>query len=356
MIISSLGSRVISQEPKPASWLTWNPYSVAPVATGVNIMRFRSNVLTLQLLAASVALATTAAASEQRENIENREFRVVTPDNVSIHVREKARSGPPKVPVLLVHGTWSDSRVWDFPGRSVMDYLASRGHDTYALDLRGMGNSDRPADFDTIGLKDRFVDVATVATYIAATTGRKPVVAGWSQGGVIVGLLAARAPDLIAGVGLFSVPGSDFQVPPAFADLISAVSGLDRYLPDSDVIYGIGFGIDPITGKPTMSADAFETFYQLCQPDSVELVTGMANPELYRQAVTPLWSLITVPALVVDGALDLIVGEKRAQDLFDRLGSRRKELVIYPRNAHAWFLEDNSDALLRTFGRFLAQF
>ena len=80
------------------------------------------------------------------------------------------------------------------------------------------------------------------------------------------------------------------------------------------------------------------------------------NAELYRQFVTPAWSLIKVPALVVDGAQDLIVGEQRAQDLFDRLGSRRKELVIYPRNAHAWFLEDNSKAVLRAFGRFLAQF
>ena len=88
----------------------------------------------------------------------------------------------------------------------------------------------------------------------------------------------------------------------------------------------------------------------------MELVTGLVNAELYRQAVTPAWSLIKVPALVVDGALDLVVGEERAQDLFDRLGSRQKQLVVYPRNAHAWFLEDNSEAVLRAFGRFLAQF
>ena len=71
-------------------------------------MLFRSKVLTFQLLAASVAIATTAAAAPPRDHIQNREFWVMTPDHVSIHVREKARSGPPKVPVLLVHGTWSD--------------------------------------------------------------------------------------------------------------------------------------------------------------------------------------------------------------------------------------------------------
>ena len=147
-------------------------------------MPFRSSLLRFQLLAASLAIATTAAAAQQRDHIESREFSVTTPDHVSIHVREKARRGAQNVPVLLVHGTWSDSRVWDFPDRSVMDYLASRGHDSYALDLRGMGGSDHPADFDTISLNDRLLDVATVASDIVSKTGRKPVVAGWSQGGV----------------------------------------------------------------------------------------------------------------------------------------------------------------------------
>jgi len=29
----------------------------------------------------------------------------------------------------------------------VMDYLAVRGYDVYALDLRGMGTSDHPANY-----------------------------------------------------------------------------------------------------------------------------------------------------------------------------------------------------------------
>jgi pimeloyl-ACP methyl ester carboxylesterase len=37
------------------------------------------------------------------------------------------RSPPTKVPVLLIHGTWGNAQTWDFPRRSVMDYLASGG-------------------------------------------------------------------------------------------------------------------------------------------------------------------------------------------------------------------------------------
>ena len=51
----------------------------------------------------------------------------VTSDNYSIHVSHKAGAHPSKVPVLLIHGTWVNSQTWDFPGRSVMDYLAARG-------------------------------------------------------------------------------------------------------------------------------------------------------------------------------------------------------------------------------------
>jgi len=63
----------------------------------------------------------------------------VTSDNYSIHVSHKAGAHPSKVPVLLIHGSWGNAQTWDFPGRSVMDYLAVRGYDLYALDLRGYG-------------------------------------------------------------------------------------------------------------------------------------------------------------------------------------------------------------------------
>jgi alpha-beta hydrolase superfamily lysophospholipase len=68
------------------------------------------------------------------------------------------------------------------------------------------------------------------------------------------------------------------------------------------------------------------------------------------------WGNITVPALVVDGALDLLVGEDLAQRLFGLLGSTNKQLIVFPRNSHGWFLEDNHDATMRVFGRFLSQF
>ncbi len=139
----------------------------------------------------------------QEPVIQSFDFFVETTDNVFIHVHRKVGTAANKVPVLLIHGTWCDGRIWDFPGRSVIDYLAVRGYDVYALDVRGMGSSDHPENYFTIDIISRVQDAVAVAGYIVAHAGRAPVVMGWSQGGVVTGLLAASAPHLVAGIGFF---------------------------------------------------------------------------------------------------------------------------------------------------------
>ncbi|MDQ2922351.1 MAG: alpha/beta hydrolase [Acidobacteriota bacterium] len=299
-----------------------------------------------------------SAAAGPSSAIQSREFYVSTTDSVSIHVVEKYRNGERKIPILLVHGTWGSSQTWDFPDRSVMDYLATRGYDVYALDFRGMGKSDRPANYFAIGLLDRVRDLAAVASYIVATTGHRPVVAGFSQGGLLTGLLAASNPELVEGVGLFSVPGDGFNTPASFEPIIASVvaSGVDRYLPPAEMIYAIAFGADPVTGRPTISNEAFTRFVAMSEPDGVRVVLEQVSPEYFHAVVASAWPRIHAPALVVDGAQDLLVGETRARALYDALGSQRKALLILPRNAHAWFLEDNFQATLRTFDAFLAHF
>jgi hypothetical protein len=123
-------------------------------------------------------------------------------DNYSIHVSHKAGAHPSKVPVLLIHGSWGNAQTWNFPGRSVMDYLTVRGYDVYALDLRGMGESiprpTGPADYFPIDIFGRVRDAAAVAGYIRNNTGRVPVVMGWSHGGIVPGP-GAFPPDTFPG-------------------------------------------------------------------------------------------------------------------------------------------------------------
>ena len=315
----------------------------------------------LRFVALAIFAMSILPARAQEPVVQSYDFYVLTVDNVSIHVHRKAGAEPKKVPVLLIHGWGGNGETWDFPGRSVMDYLAVRGYDVYALDLRGTGLSDHPTNYFTIDIINRANDAVAVAQYIAQKTGRVPVVMGWSQGGVIAGLLAASDPRLAAGVGLLSVAPDGFSIPPDVASQVPAIvaSGIDRLLLPPQITFELYFGTDSITGQPTISSDAFKIFVspRFLEADSLNAVLEGASPNFFNAYLISAWPKIRVPALVVDGALDVLVGPARAQALFDSLtASANKQFVIFPRNSHAWFLEDNYHATVRVFDQFLSQF
>ncbi len=124
----------------------------------------------LRFVALAIFAMSILPARAQEPVVQSYDFYVPTVDNVSIHVHRKAGAEPKKVPVLLIHGWGGNGETWDFPGRSVMDYLAVRGYDVYALDLRGMGLSDHPTNYFTIDIINRANDA--VAGRLLYTTGR----------------------------------------------------------------------------------------------------------------------------------------------------------------------------------------
>jgi len=324
----------------------------------------------LRLLALAMLVMSILPARAQ-EVIRSSDLYVTTTDNVSIHVHRKVGAEPSKVPVLLIHGTWGNARTWDFAGRSVMGHLAVRGYDVYALDLRGMGGSDNPG-YPNIDIFNRVDDARAVASEIMAITNRRPVVMGWSEGGLIAGLLAASDPngELIAGVGLLSVAPNGFVVP-NYPDIQLDLGTLlatkaASFLPSPHEVNEIVFGTDPRTGMSTISPDALSTFVSVpdfLQTDSVQAVLEEVNecPVLsalgfVKTCPVVVWGNIKVPALVVDGALDPLVGTNLAQQVFNLLGSTNKQLIVFPFNSHGWFLEDNDHETDRVFDHFLSQF
>jgi pimeloyl-ACP methyl ester carboxylesterase len=106
-----------------------------------------------------------------------------------------------------------------------------------------------------------------------------------------------------------------------------------------------------------MSSDAEDTLYSLSAPDidATLAIDEEVAPSFF--GLVPAWGFITVPTLVVDGALDPLVGTQDSIDLIgDLTGTVNKELIVFPRNSHAWFLEDNHDATVRVLNQFLSQF
>ena len=122
--------------------------------------------------------------------------RIQVADGVELAVNEwrpaaTDPSGTAAVPFLLVHGLASNARTWD----GVAAALAADGHPTFAVDLRGHGQSSKP---------DGPYDVPTVADDLATLIGRlgldRPIVAGQSWGGNVALELAARHPGATRGI------------------------------------------------------------------------------------------------------------------------------------------------------------
>jgi len=112
-------------------------------------------------------------------------------------------------PVLLVHGLASNAHLWD----GVAAHLAGAGHPVAAVDQRGHGRSDKPAEgYDFATLTDDL-------TAVIASLGwqqRRPFVAGQSWGGNVVLELAARGSTDLGGVAL--VDGGTIELAGRFAD------------------------------------------------------------------------------------------------------------------------------------------
>ncbi|MEP6692330.1 MAG: alpha/beta fold hydrolase [Gemmatimonadaceae bacterium] len=92
-----------------------------------------------------------------------------------------------KPPVLMVHGILASA--WYF--EKYQRFFAARGHDAYAVNLRGREGSRMPARLGRVSLRDFITDAADAAAMIAGA-GAPPIAIGHSMGGLIVQALAER--------------------------------------------------------------------------------------------------------------------------------------------------------------------
>jgi pimeloyl-ACP methyl ester carboxylesterase len=116
--------------------------------------------------------------------------RAVPGDGITLHARDWGGGGQA---VVLLHGLASNARIWD----GVAPRLAGAGPRVVAIDLRGHGDSDQPADgygFETVG---RDLEAALDDLGLA-----RPVLAGHSWGASVALAYAAARPGTLAGLVL----------------------------------------------------------------------------------------------------------------------------------------------------------
>ena len=157
----------------------------------------------LALLGAALALAGCAATGGGGNvDIVMEEFKVQSDPGIQIYVRNKRPAGmtqfSPAKTVLFVHGaTYPAETAFDLKldGQSWMDYIAGRGYDVYLLDVRGYGQSTRPAQMDRpgsenppfAGTEEAMRDVDAVVEFIRKRRGVEKVnLLAWSWGTAIM--------------------------------------------------------------------------------------------------------------------------------------------------------------------------
>ncbi|MBI4608134.1 MAG: alpha/beta fold hydrolase [Candidatus Rokubacteria bacterium] len=102
---------------------------------------------------------------------------------IAWHGRVPPNSGQPEI--VFVHGAANSRGVWALWER----YCETAGWATYALDLRGHGESTW-ADLATATMDDYVQDVHALASRLA----RPPVLVGWSMGGLVTLMYVSRYP------------------------------------------------------------------------------------------------------------------------------------------------------------------
>jgi pimeloyl-ACP methyl ester carboxylesterase len=315
---------------------------------------------------------------------------------VRIHLRRKVLADPEPLTagrrnvVVFVHGaTYPGPSAYDapLPGGSWLDYAATRGHDAYAVSVRGYGLSSRPApashppflDRPYARTADAIADLSGAVEAIRARTGAERVdLVGWSWGTAICGGYAARHPDRVGRLVLYAPLWilCDTPRPPwmrawlpmfgllTLSRFYSACLGAFRNVSLDDVRRRWFRGLDERTAaslcppesmalwwRHTVESGGDATATELRAPNGV-----LADLAEYWAAGVPTYDpgRITAPVLAVVGEWDRETPPVMAQELFERLtSSPHKRLEVLGRGTHAMSLEANRFDLYERVQQFL---
>ena len=230
--------------------------------------------------------------------------------------------------VLIVHG-FTGSRATVAPLVPVAESLGFewslpqlRGHWTKAEDLRGVTYQDLLAD-------------ALAAFDGLRATHEKVAIVGLSVGGLLALDIASRRGSEVAALAVLAPAIS-------YVNSLTRLSGLIARFVDT-------FSGDPTSGfsDPSYAAN-IENYASF--PTATFLTIYRAARPIARRLGD-----ISVPTLVIAARHDRIVQPAASQLVYNRLGSRQKELIWFERSGHELLLDCESATVCARIRDFLDQ-
>lgn len=239
---------------------------------------------------------------------------------------------PPKAVVVIVHGFNSHSGYYQWTA----EQLTANGYETYAIDIRGRGNSDGErfyiADNDEIVADiDQLVSIAK-----QAHSGLPVFVLGHSAGGVLSALFMLAHQDKVNG---FICESFAYKVPaPDFA--IAVLKGLSHVFPHAHVLKlkNEDFSRDAavVTAMNNDPLIAHEV-----QPTKTIQQLALADERLKKE-----FPQIKVPLLILHGTMDKATKPEGSQEFYDQAGSDDKMIKFYEGHYHDLLNDLDKDAVM----------
>lgn len=217
------------------------------------------------------------------------------------------------IPILLVHGTFSNRRFFG-GSNGLAQYLADQGYDAWVAELRGRGGDPLSKEWE---YEDWIVrDAPALLRTLRQETGQARVIwLGHSAGGVIGIGCAARFPDLaqlLAGLILIAAPA-----PHAAGALHAAVAGLGN---------GIGRVLGRFPARALRLGPANEPPGILGQWSDWTIGAHWTGRDGFDYRAGA--ARVTAPALAIAGGGDLLTPPSSCRRLLDSLGSTDREMVV----------------------------
>jgi len=252
---------------------------------------------------------------------------------------------PQAPPLLFVHGSFSDARVWD---EYFLPHFARNGFAAHAFSLRGHGRSEGREHLHTWRLADYVADLAKAASTLPGP----PLLVGHSMGGMVIQKYLEAAPA-IAGVALMaSVPPQGLlpanlhmamRHPFLFQQMV-LFSLLGPSYGSIDMMRRLLFSPDTPNAKLRAFFDYVQAESQVVSLDMMGLNPLRLKPEQ-----------VEAPMLVLGARRDVFVAPALVEET---ARFYRAECHVFPEMAHAMMLEANwrdaADYLLDWIGRAVA--
>lgn len=270
-------------------------------------------------------------------------------DDVKLFLYQKSDSanrtpGGGKGTILFVHGSSMASQpTFDLhvPGRpfsSAMDWFATRGFDTWCVDMEGYGRSSKHRDI-TCDIANGAMDLAQASTYIHEVSGAdRLMVYGISSGALRAALFAQNHPERVERLALDAFVWTG-EGSPTLADRRKK---LPQFLE---------------TNRRPIDRAFVQSIFSRDHPDTTEA----AVVDAFAEAITALDDSIpngtyidmctrlplvdpekiTAATLIMRGQFDGIASEEGLLNFYARLPNPDKSFVMMPGISHASFQQKN---------------